>query len=273
MTTEIAEARQPAVTVQNLSKSIGGIDVLSDVSLTVESGEVLGFVGPNGAGKTTTLRAVLGLVTPDNGTVRLFGSRPRQASLDRVGVVFEYETLKPSWTVRDNLLVTCHVYELPASRIDRCLDRAQLDPAVADATFDTLSKGMKRKVSLADALLPDPELLVVDEPISGLDPASRDAILELLEESACTVLFSSHALSDVQRVCDRVAIIRDGRTVVETPLDESVKAVWGSYPDLEAAHVAGDCYLPDEKTIARRDLPTEEVDVAELYFAIEEADG
>ena len=263
----------PVVSVRGLAKTFGGRTVLRDVSLELASGEVYGLLGPNGAGKTTTLRAILGLVAPDAGTVRVFGSDPREESLVDFGVMFEYETLKPSWSVRDNLLTTCHAYELPPSRIETCLDRVRLDSAVADTTFDALSKGMKRKASLADALVPDPDVLVLDEPASGLDPESREAILQLLEQADQTILFSSHALSDVQRVCDRVGIVRDGRTIVEASVGDSLWLARGSYPELTACHAAGEVYLPDRATVEAQDLDAERVDLETAYFAVREADG
>lgn len=263
-------AADPVVVVENVSKAIGGRDVLRDVSLTLREGEVYGLLGPNGAGKTTTLRTILGLLEPDDGRVRVFGAPPRDSSLTDVGVVFEYETLKPSWTVRDNLSMTCHVHELSLARIESCLERVRLDPAVADEPFDTLSKGMQRKASLADALLPDPDVLVLDEPVSGLDPESREAVLQLVESSDRTILLSSHALSDVRRVCDRVGIVRDGRTVVETALGASLQVVRGSHPELAADRLTpdADLYLPDRETILDHDLDAEQIDVEELYFAL-----
>jgi ABC-type multidrug transport system ATPase subunit len=247
----------PVVTMSGVSKTIGGREVLRDVSLTLRAGEVYGLLGPNGAGKTTTLRTILGLLQPDEGSLRVFGEPPRDNDLANVGVVFEYETLKPSWTVRDNLLVTCHVHELPPARIESCLERVRLDPSVAHEPFDTLSKGMKRKASLADALLSEPDVLVLDEPASGLDPESRETVLQLVESSDQTILFSSHALSDVQRVCDRVGIVRDGRTVVETELGESLRVFREPHPELPTERLAPDVdlFLPSREVTetGRRD--------------------
>ena len=129
---------------------------------------------------------------------------------------------------------------------------------------------MQRKASLADALLPDPDVLVLDEPVSGLDPESREAVLQLVESSDRTILLSSHALSDVRRVCDRVGIVRDGRTVVETALGASLQVVRGSHPELAADRLTpdADLYLPDRETILDHDLDAEQIDVEELYFAL-----
>ena len=271
-------AADPVVTLSGVSKRLGGNEALRDVSLTLHEGEVYGLLGPNGAGKTTTLRTVLGLFRPDAGRVRVFGEPPREADLGNVGVVFEYETLKPSWSVRDNLSLTCHVHELPTDRIEPCLERVRLDPAVADEPFDTLSKGMQRKASLADALLPDPDVLVLDEPAAGLDPESREAVLELVKSSGRTILFSSHALDDVQRVCDRVGIVRDGRTVVETALDESLRVFREPQPGVETERLAPDVelYRPAEETPDDGDNDTpdpERIDAQELYFALTDDGG
>lgn len=287
---------EPVIALSGVSKAIGGHQVLRDVSLTLREGEVYGLLGPNGAGKTTTFRIILGLFQPDEGSVRVFGKSPRNSDLADVGVVFEYETLKPSWTVWDNLLMTCHVHELPPARIESCLERVQLGPSVANMPFDTLSKGMKRKVSLADALLSEPDVLVLDEPASGLDPESREAVLQLVESSDQTILFSSHVLSDVQRVCDRVGIVRDGCTVVETGLGESLQVFREPHPELATERLApdADLYLPTQQVAESDnrdgnpksdeqegndssnitpvgDSPeTEQIGVIELYFALTE---
>ncbi|MEZ3117383.1 ABC transporter ATP-binding protein [Halobaculum sp. MBLA0147] len=273
---------EPVVSVTGVSKAIDGVDVLRDVSLTLREGDVYGLLGPNGAGKTTTIETILGLRQPDEGRVRLLGEPPGDDALREVGVVFESETLKPSWTVRDNLLVTCHVHELPPARIESCLDRVRLDPSVASEPFDTLSKGMKRKVSIADALLSDPDVLVLDEPVSGLDPESRETVLQLVESSDRSILFSSHALSDVQRVCDRVGIVRDGRTVLETRLDDSLQVVRDRQSELAGERVAPgvELYWPDGAAAGSGDTEpagsgdlvdsqdVEQIDLEALYFAL-----
>lgn len=273
---------EPVVSVTGVSKAIDGVEVLRDVSLTLREGDVYGLLGPNGAGKTTTIETILGLRQPDDGRVRLLGDPPGDDALREVGVVFEHETLKPSWTVRDNLLVTCHVHELPPARIESCLDRVRLDPSVASEPFDTLSKGMRRKVSIADALLSDPDVLVLDEPVSGLDPESRETVLRLVESSDRSILFSSHALSDVQRVCDRVGIVRDGQTVLETRLDDSLQVVRDRQSELAGERVAPgvELYWPDggaagsgdTEPAGSRDLTdsqdVERIDLEDLYFAL-----
>ncbi|MFB6128448.1 MAG: ABC transporter ATP-binding protein [Halorhabdus sp.] len=251
-----------------LRKAIDGKRVLDEVSLSVERGETYGVVGPNGAGKTTTFRCLLGLLPVDGGTVSLFGADPRvdDSVLERVGVVFEYETLQPTWPVRDAMAHACHAYDVSTDRIEPCLAEVGLESEAHDREFRDLSKGMQRKASVATALLHEPDLLVLDEPMSGLDPGTQARMRDLIDdlrESGRTVVFSSHDLDHVQALCDRVAVIADGRTVVETPLSKSVRVMDEPRPDI-ATEQAGAVY------VVRDDDPPAEartIDIEELYFS------
>ena len=251
-----------------LEKSIDGTHVLNGVELSVREGGTYGVVGPNGAGKTTTFRCLLGLLPIDGGSVSLFGTDPRtdDSVLGRVGVVFEYETLQPTWSVRDAMAHSCHAYGVPTDRIETCLAEVDLEPAAHDREFRDLSKGMKRKASVATALLHEPDLLVLDEPMSGLDPGAQARMRELIDglrEAGRTVVFSSHDLDHVQALCDRVAVVADGRTVVETPLSESVRVIDDPQPGV-ATEQAG------EVSVVRDDDPPAEartIDLADLYFS------
>ncbi|CAI1492847.1 ABC transporter ATP-binding protein [Thermococcus nautili] len=203
------------VEVRNLRKSLGGREVLRGVNLEVERGEIHGFLGPNGAGKTTTLRNLLGLLRPDAGEVRVFGREPSRDMFRRVGVMFEYEVLNPDWTVIENLLFCSYARGLGEAEAREALERVGFGREHWDKKFKELSKGMKRRVSLASALVHDPELLILDEPTSGLDPTARIEIRTLLlklKEDGKTVLFSSHDLAEVQKVADRVTVIAGGVT-------------------------------------------------------------
>ncbi|CCQ34215.1 ABC transporter ATP-binding protein [Halorhabdus tiamatea SARL4B] len=257
-----------ALEVTALEKSIDGSRILDGVGLSVREGETYGVVGPNGAGKTTTFRCLLGLLPVDGGSVSLFGTDPRMDDtvLERVGVVFEYETLQPTWSVRDAMAHACHGYGVPTDRIETCLAEVDLEPAAHDREFRDLSKGMKRKASVATALLHEPDLLVLDEPLSGLDPGTQARMRELIDdlrESGRTVVFSSHDLDHVQALCDCVAVIADGRTVVETPLSESVRVIEEPRPEIEAEQ-AGEVYV-----VSDDDPPADArtIDLEELYFS------
>ncbi|WP_158523786.1 ABC transporter ATP-binding protein [Thermococcus henrietii] len=213
------------VEVRNLRKSLGGREVLRDVNFEVERGEIHGFLGPNGAGKTTTIRTILGLLHPDSGEVRVFGEKPSRGMFTKVGVMFEYEVLNPDWTVEENLLFCAYSKGFDRDEVTRVLREVRFEEAHWGKRFKELSKGMRRKVSLAAALVGNPELLILDEPMSGLDPTARIAMRELLtnlRNTGKTILFSSHELAEVQKVANRATIIKDGRTVSTFGVDNSV---------------------------------------------------
>ncbi|WP_135821802.1 ABC transporter ATP-binding protein [Halostella litorea] len=254
-----------------IRKRIDGQPILRGVDMTVFEGDIYGFLGPNGAGKTTTFNALLGLLELDDGSVRLLGQSPAEdrSVMGRVSVAFEHETLDPNWTVGDNLEHTCAVYEVPPARIDDYLDVVGLDRDVRDKEFGDCSKGMKRKATLADALLPDPDLLVLDEPLSGLDPEAQVAVEDLLvdlRDRGKTIVFSSHNLDEVQALCNRVGIIRNGRTVLETDISDDVFVLRGDHPEFDE-HRAGDVYVFDEPPDGH-DGEFERVDLERLYFSV-----
>lgn len=253
-----------ALTVSSIEKQIGDVPVLEDVSVNVREGSIHGIVGPNGAGKTTTFRCALGLLPIDAGSVSLFGLNPQKnrEALADVGVVFEYETLHPTWPVRESMAHACHVYGVPTERIETCLSTVGLAPEAHDRVFEDLSKGMKRKASVATALLHEPDLLVLDEPLSGLDPGTQQRMRDLIEQirsAGRTVVFSSHDLEDVQRLCDQVTLIDGGRTVLETSLSGEVEQPTATVAAEEVSRA------PIES-----DDPQAEIDVEELYFSIVE---
>ncbi|SFW69967.1 ABC-2 type transport system ATP-binding protein [Amycolatopsis australiensis] len=182
------------------------------------AGEVYGFLGPNGAGKTTTLRMLLGLIRPTSGRVRLFGAGPGPASLARVGALIEGPAFYPYLSGRANLRVLADHAGVPRARVDGVLDVVSLADRAKDR-YSTYSLGMKQRLGLAAALLKDPELVVLDEPTNGLDPAGMADMRVTLRDLAaggCTVLLSSHLLAEVEQICDRVGVLDHGRLVAET---------------------------------------------------------
>ncbi|MET0235286.1 MAG: ABC transporter ATP-binding protein [Kibdelosporangium sp.] len=199
-----------------LTKQFGGIAAVKDLDLTVRAGEVYGFLGPNGAGKTTTLRMLLGLIRPTSGTVRLLGEPP--GNLARVGALIEGPAFYPYLSGRRNLLVLADHAGVGRSKVDQVLATVGLTGRAADR-YSTYSLGMKQRLGLAAALLKDPRLLILDEPTNGLDPAGmadmRVTIRDLAADG-CAVLLSSHLLTEVEQVCDRVGVITAGRLVAET---------------------------------------------------------
>jgi ABC-2 type transport system ATP-binding protein len=222
-TDAVAPPEAAAVRTQQLTKRYGGHLAVDAVSLTVRRGEVYGFLGPNGAGKTTTLRMVLGLVRPTSGTVTVLGQRAgTPAANGRVGALIEGPGFYPYLSGRDNLRVVARYRGLDDSHVQHALARVDLAARAGDR-FASYSLGMKQRLGVAAALLGNPELLILDEPTNGLDPAGVSDMRRLVAGLAAagqTVLLSSHLLSEVQEVCDRVGVISRGRLVTEATVGE-----------------------------------------------------
>jgi len=214
----------PALMLQGLTKRYGGVAVVDELSLEIVPGRCHGLLGPNGAGKTTTLRLALGLIEADAGEIRLLGHRlPHEATIARrrVGVVPQTDSLDPDFTVRENLLVYGRYFGLRRrdieSRIPALLEFAGL-AGKADAKVPTLSGGMKRRLTLARALINDPELIVLDEPTTGLDPQARHLVwqgLRRLINQGKTLLLTTHFMDEAERLCDMISIIDRGRIIAE----------------------------------------------------------
>jgi ABC-2 type transport system ATP-binding protein len=214
--TVVIDARQ-------LTKRFGDTTAVADLDLRVRGGEVCGFLGRNGAGKTTTMRMLVGLVRPSSGEVRVLGRSPgHPEALARIGSLIESPTFYPHLSGRDNLLLTARYSGLPTTAVTAQLDRVGL-AGRADRKFGAYSLGMKQRLGVAAALLKDPVLLILDEPTNGLDPAGvaemRD-LLRTLGQEGITVLLSSHVLTEVEQICDRVTVIDKGRLVADgTPAE------------------------------------------------------
>jgi ABC-2 type transport system ATP-binding protein len=204
--------------VDHLSKRFGDITALDDVSLEVPTGDIVGFLGPNGSGKTTTLRMLLGLTRPTSGTADVLGASPgTPAGLSRIGAMIESPAFYPFLSGRDNLRVMARHAGAPESRIAPALAEVDLSSRAGDR-FSTYSMGMKQRLGVAAALLKDPELLILDEPTNGLDPAGMAEMRSFIRElgqGQRTVLLSSHLMHEVEQICDRVGVIRQGRLVAE----------------------------------------------------------
>ncbi|MEV0157932.1 ABC transporter ATP-binding protein [Micromonospora sp. NPDC050686] len=207
------------VTTDGMTKRYGTHAAVDGVSLTVRRGEVYGFLGPNGAGKTTTLRMILGLMRPTSGGASVLGHRPGDpAATARIGALIEGPGFYPYLSGRNNLRVMARYQGLPDAAADAALERVNLAGRGRDA-FRSYSLGMKQRLGVASALLGDPELLVLDEPTNGLDPAGMADMGRLvadLRAQGKTVLLSSHLLSEVQEICDRVGVISCGRLITES---------------------------------------------------------
>ncbi len=211
------------VEVTGLTKRYGDTLAVDGVDLTVLPGEVYGFLGPNGAGKTTTLRILTGLIAPTSGDVRVLGGAPGQADvLGRTGSMIESPAFYPYLSGLDNLRLLAEYAEVPRRKVDEVLDLVDLADRAKDR-FSAYSLGMKQRLGVAAALLKDPELVILDEPTNGLDPAGMRDMRRLIRELGSggrTVLLSSHLLGEVQQICDRVGIINSGRMVAEHNVEE-----------------------------------------------------
>ena len=211
------------IQTQGLTKRYGTLIAVDRLTLGVRRGEVYGFLGPNGAGKTTTLRMLVGLVRPTSGSATILGARPGSPDcLARIGALIEAPGFYPFLSARDNLRVMAMHAGTGAERVDAVLEEVGLGDRAEDR-FGTYSQGMKQRLGVASALLKDPDVLVLDEPTTGLDPKGMTemrAFIRELGDGGRTVLLSSHLMPEVEQVCDRVGVIHRGALVREGTVDE-----------------------------------------------------
>jgi lipooligosaccharide transport system ATP-binding protein len=215
---------EPLLRISHLTKRYGDATVVDDLSLEIAPGECLGVIGPNGAGKTTTIRVCHGLTGADGGTVEAFGlplpAEVREAK-KRIGVVTQFDSLDPDFTCAENLRVYGAYFGLSratiAERVPRLLDFAALQ-SKAGARPGELSGGMKRRLSLGRALINDPDLLLLDEPTTGLDPQARHLMWERLQnllQQGKAILLTTHFMDEAERLCDRLLVLDHGRKIAE----------------------------------------------------------
>ena len=235
----------PVLSVSGLRKSYDGNEVVCGLDFAIRRGECFGLLGPNGAGKTTTLRCCLGLIDPDAGAITMVGEPVPKAAREariRVGVVPQMDNLDPDFTVVENLLIYGRYFRLPDqlinSRIPRLLEFAGLANK-GTASIRTLSGGMKRRLTLARALINDPELLMLDEPTTGLDPQARhliwDGLRQLLTQGK-TILLTTHFMDEAERLCTRLAVIDRGRMIAS----DAPRALIAQHVEAEVIEVYGD---------------------------------
>ena len=209
-----------------LSKSFGKLEAVKNLNLELRRGEVFGFLGPNGAGKSTTVGMILGLIAPTAGSIELFGVKQdghHWTALRRIGAIIEEPAFYPYLSGWDNLAVLAKsIGDIPKSKITEVLERVTLLDRAKDQ-YGHYSMGMKQRLGIASTLLRDPELIILDEPTNGLDPAGtkeiRDLIPKLAHESRA-VLLCSHLLHEVEMVCDHVAIVKQGTVIANAPIKE-----------------------------------------------------
>jgi ABC-2 type transport system ATP-binding protein len=299
----------PPIEVRGLVKRYGDLTAVAGVDLTVNVGDVYGYLGPNGAGKTTSLRMMLGLISPTEGSVRLFGRDPMEGvqALEGVAGFVEAPAFYPYLTGRRNLeLLAAFDGGGAAERIDSALATVELTKRAGDRVGG-YSHGMRQRLGLAASLLRDPKLLLLDEPATGLDPAGmRDMrlLIRRLAEEGITVLLSSHLLTEVEELCNRVAIVRSGSIVYEGAISELKRGAGTSYrlsttddtralavcraqPGLNDVVMAGDriTFSANETSVAElsqalveagaliRELAPQTVTLEDLFFSLTEGPG
>lgn len=225
----MAAAHDVVLEVRGLTKRFGATVAVDKLDLTVRRGEVLGFLGPNGSGKSTTVGMVLGLIQPTEGSVHIMGQPlvddPSLVSR-HVGAIIENPAFYPFLTGRDNLRAQARmVGGVPESRIDELLKLVNMEGR-ADGKFKTFSLGMKQRIGIASTLLTNPDLVILDEPTNGLDPAGQReirSIIPRLAEQGHSVLLASHMLHEVEQVSDQVVIIRRGKKLTEGSVNELLR--------------------------------------------------
>ena len=269
----------PVLSARNLRKCYGGQAVVDGLNLSIKKGECFGLLGPNGAGKTTTLRLMLGLIEPDAGELQLLDHavpKDSRAARLRVGVVPQMDNLDPDFTVAENLLVYGRYFGMSdasiEARLPELLEFANLTHK-RDVKVPTLSGGMKRRLTLARALVNDPEVIFLDEPTTGLDPQARHLIWQRLRELNArgkTLLLTTHFMDEAERLCHRIAVMDNGRIIsegsprelIEQNIEPQVVEVFGEHATewahSHAAHhsqrfeVSGEtvfCYVQDAQPL------------------------
>ncbi len=220
---------EAVIQTHRLVKHYGPVKAVDGIDLTIRRGEIYGFLGRNGAGKTTTIRMLLGLIRPSEGEVILLGTRMgpgQQAVLGRVGTLVESAAAYPNLTVRENLDIHRRLTGAPQQAVDKAMTLLHLEN-YSQRQAGQLSLGNKQRLSLARALLHEPELLILDEPANGLDPAGiveiRGLLQRLAQEQGVTIFMSSHILTEVAHLADRIGIVHEGRLLEEMDVEDMVK--------------------------------------------------
>ena len=259
--------------VENVTKRYGDFTAVDDLSFDIRAGRIFGFIGPNGAGKTTTIRMIVGINYPDEGQIKLFGETVSPEIQNRIGYLPEERGLYKKMKISDQLRYFAALKGVSQTeadkRIDFWLDRMNLSEWKTKKTTD-LSKGMQQKIQFISTILHNPDLLILDEPFSGLDPVNVEFMMDVIDEfksAEKTIIFSTHLMETAERLCKDILIINKSRKVVSGTLRE-VKAGYGK--DLIAVRaVGGENVLADERLVSKI---VEHADEKEIHLA-ENADS
>jgi ABC-2 type transport system ATP-binding protein len=214
------------IQVKNLSKNYGKQSAVQDLNFRLEEGEIVGFLGPNGAGKSTTLKMMMGLIRPSDGSILIDGKDPQEQEIalkKQIGYLAENNPLYPDMYVKEFLAFIGNIHQLKNldQRIQEVIEWVGLQKE-AHKKIQELSKGYQQRVGIAMAILHDPKVLILDEPTSGLDPNQRAEIRDLIKslQKDRIILFSSHILSEVEAICDRVLLLHQGKLVSDSPIKD-----------------------------------------------------
>ena len=282
------------ITVNRLTKQYGSRAAVSDLNFSLETGKIYGLLGPNGAGKSTTLNMITGCLAPTEGTVTIDGLdiyQNAKAAKAKLGYLPEIPPLYPEMTVREYLLFVAEAKKIPSKQRSTALESVMTRTDIADVQsrlIKQLSKGYRQRIGIAQALLGDPEVVILDEPSVGLDPKQMMEIREMIAalKGSHTVILSSHILSEVQAVCDRVLIINQGKLIAQgTP--EELEQQFHAAPRVELtvkadetavreilSHVPGICaltYAANDDGTARVTLETQQVQNEQIFLAFSQA--
>jgi len=232
---------EEVINLEHVNKELGDRPILKDVTLSVKQGDIFGYLGPNGAGKTTTIRIILGLMAATSGKVSVLGQDVQaKETRQRIGFVLETDGLYDNMTAFDNLAYYARLYDVaqPAQKAEEVLKLVGLADRARDKV-GTYSKGMRQRLALARAMAPNPELLVLDEPTAGVDPTGQIEIRQLMQDmihkQGKTILLSSHNLDEVQRICDRIALIHKGQIRLYGELEELQRTMGHGGIEIETA--------------------------------------
>lgn len=246
----------PAIRIENVKKMLGHREVLKGISFNVEQGDIFGYLGPNGSGKTTTIRILLGLLKADSGAVNILGKAINsRETRRRVGFALDPDGLYDNMTAEENLEFYLKIYGIPKTgeRISSLLGMVGLKERGRDKV-GTYSRGMRQRLALARAMVHDPEVLVLDEPTSGVDPSGqievRKIILDVVRKGNQTVFLSSHNLDEVQRICNRIALIDRGEIKLFGELEGLRREMGKGGVDIETAGDIPASILAETKTLS-----------------------